>query len=90
MKYLTKRNVFTIITIDAVKTYVLVTMIVIIDKGGEIMVKVKKLIFNRSGKYYGIKVCIPNEWASFLNITPDDPKVIMELRENSIIIRKGE
>ena len=54
------------------------------------MVKVKKLIFNRSGKYYGIKVCIPNEWASFLSITPEDPKVIMELRENSIIIRKGE
>jgi hypothetical protein len=54
------------------------------------MVKVKKLIFNRSGKYYGIKACIPNEWASFLNITPEDPKVIMELRENNIIIRKGE
>jgi hypothetical protein len=54
------------------------------------MVKVKKLIFNRSGKYYSVKVCIPNEWTSFLNITPDDPKVIMELRENSIIIRKGE
>lgn len=54
------------------------------------MVKVKKLIFNQFGKYYGIKACIPNEWASFLNITKEDPTVIMELRDNTIIIRKGD
>ena len=54
------------------------------------MVKVKKLIFNQSGKYYGIKACIPNEWAYFLNITKEDPTVIMELRDNTIIIRKGD
>ena len=36
------------------------------------MVKAKKLIFNQSGKYYGIKACIPNEWASFLNITKEE------------------
>jgi hypothetical protein len=53
------------------------------------MVKSKKLIFNKSGKYYGIKVCIPNEWALFLNITKEEPNVIMELVDNSIIIRKG-
>lgn len=53
------------------------------------MVKSKKLIFNKSGKYYGIKVCIPNEWVSFLNITKEEPNVIMELVDNSIIIRKG-
>lgn len=53
------------------------------------MVKSKKLIFNKSGKYYGIKVCLPNEWVSFLNITKEEPNVIMELVDNSIIIRKG-
>ena len=54
------------------------------------MFKAKKLIFNQFGKYYGIKACIPNEWASFLNITKEDPSVIMELRDNTIIIRKGD
>lgn len=54
------------------------------------MVKSKKLIFNQSGKYYGIKVCIPNEWAAFLNITKEEPQVVMELVDNSIIIRKGQ
>ena len=52
------------------------------------MTKKKKAIFNKSGKYYSVKVCIPVEWANFLGITEEDPSIKISLENNTILIKK--
>lgn len=52
------------------------------------MRKEKKVTVNTTGKTEVIKLVIPSKWAEYLNISKEEPHVVLELEDGKLIVSK--
>ena len=52
------------------------------------MIKVKRISFSKSSKSLVGRLILPSQWLDYLELTPEDNEVILELTDNKIIVKK--
>lgn len=52
------------------------------------MIKLKRISFSKSSKSLVGRLILPSKWLDYLELTPEDNEVILELTDNKIIVKK--